>query len=273
MNKSIITNFLVDPEDEKAHNDLKLIFQNELSAYGVNSYELADCLKHHRFGYEAQGQFQIFRDSYIFLTWRSLASQGKSIASAYLNEDLYSVSAITKSSFKNGGSGHEENAEVNLLLRLFNDHGVTVFGIEPVSLSDCLNSLLKPDEALNLCKTQDWCYGNLSYFINMGALFAERATANDMLFGAYKSFFEPYKEFYSQSEFELLKEFFWGRPDSPDNEVALKVKRATIQQCRTSMDFDRFVIGMRIMLKAKSDFWSGIHRLLLKPYRNVKVTA
>lgn len=207
-------------------------------------------------------QYQIYRDNYLYRTMHTIPSIAYLTAAAALNGDIETLSLVGKNLFEECGSGDPKKAHSQLLNFSHNEHGKTVFNLNPIQMVDLQHQPTITKETRQFVKQEKDLYQNKNYCIALGAAYAHETAANSMLTHFYESIFLSYKNHYNLQEFYHIAEYFLIHISGLEL-VHADIAKYSAQKMDTSKEnLKDLAEGCTVFLNSQANLWDGLLREL-----------
>lgn len=244
------------------NNQFNLKIQQAISNYESRSRVLFNYLKEQsKIGW-TKPQFLLYRDNYFFRTYETIECVAKVIISAKRHEDFITLRSAGNNCYEESGSNTYRKSHLELLLYSHNRHSERIFGIQYISLRDSLGSPHILEETKAFRKSQIALYESSNHVEVLAANYAQEAAATTMLTVFMKSFFEPYKNYYSNKEYQEITEYFHCHLEGLEERHADEAKYCLFQQCYTPEDIEIAIASISTILTAQSNMWVALKEKL-----------
>ncbi len=244
------------------NNQFNLQIQQAIASYETKSNVLFQYLEEKSKAGWTKLQFLLYRDNYFFRTYETIECVAKVIISAKRHEDFITLRSAGNNCYEESGSNIDRKSHPELLLYSHNRHSERIFGIQGISLRDSLNSPNVLAETKELRKIQYALYESLNHIEVLAANYAQEAAATAMLAIFMKSFFEPYRSYYSNKEYREITEYFHCHLDGLEERHADEAKYCLFQQCKTFKDIETAIATINKLLAAQSTMWIALKEKL-----------
>lgn len=209
-------------------------------------------------GFTAE-QFLIYRDNFFFRTLSTIPSIAKLMIAAAYNGDYATIADAGKNLFDESGLGNADRVHSALLEHSHNFHGEKMFNLPPIKLIDVKDSKHLVNQVQQYRKVQTSLYESEKYALILAVSFAQETVASSMLRNFYESLFVPYKNAYTDTEFESIALYFLAHIQGVEQRHAEDAKQAVLRECSDLHTVNLCVQGMLEFLNAQSDLWMGMH--------------
>ncbi len=258
-------------DDSMYEKNFKFAFQlliDEFSSHRAVNHPLFQYLKDksQQDGFNSR-QFQIYRDNFFCRTELTIPSVARLIEKAALEGDINAMAETTRNLYDECGHGDPEKIHSKLLLDSHNQHGEKVFGLETLKeLKDARKSKLLLPAVLEYRKSKTAIF-NRPYPYIAGNTWAHELAADKMLISFREAFFEPYKGYYTQSEYKKLVRFYEVHRDDSiqggDVEVQHEImsRAASERICKENMvNIPKVKKGGLEFLEKQAELWDQLQQ-------------
>ena len=212
-------------------------------------------------------QFDFYRANFLYRTELTIPSVARAIEKASLSGDLQTVADTVRNIYDEGGYGDPEKIHSKLLLDSHNEHGFKVFGLpRVVAMRDVKRSPLLIPEVSEYRRSKIAVFTRPYPFI-AGNTWAHELAADEMLVNFREAFFEPYKGYYTDKEYDKLIEFYKAHKDDEvdGGDVEAQHERmargAAERSCKENIrNIPKMRGGGIEFLDRQADLWNGFLR-------------
>ncbi len=207
-------------------------------------------------------QYQIYRDNYLFRTMYTIPSIAYLAATAALHGDTDTLALVGKNLFEECGNGNPTKAHSHLLFFSHNQHGKTIFDLEPIQIFNVPFQSTIINEARLFIKQEKQLYQNKNYCIALGTAFAHETAAHPMLTNFYGSIFLPYMNYYTEEEYYNITEYFLIHTSGLELNHANNAKYSAEKMATNLDNLNLLGEGCALFLDSQSILWDGLYREL-----------
>jgi hypothetical protein len=209
-------------------------------------------------------QFKAFREFFLYHAWFSEIAVGKILSAAYRHLDFDAVHAVSRHARAFAGADYANAAILNSTISTLNRHGELVFKVAPCAMDFQPKSFHGNSDMEKFVAAQSWCFDNLNYRIALGAYYAQCFAPSQELEKFFNSFLAPYTECYAGvADFHLVEVCFIQKSTVLGDYCRDTLWPVVPKHCFNQKNLNDVVMGVRLLLKAQSDLWLGLHQKLV----------
>lgn len=206
-------------------------------------------------------QFEIYRDNFFRRTELTMPSVARFIEKAALSGDSQAVADTIRNLYDEGGYGDVNKMRSNLLAKSRNLHGIRVFNLNPIyPISEAGKSKNLVPEVEEYRKAKQQAFEQEYPFV-AGNTWAHELAADNMLDNFRKSFFAPYKGYYTPEEYKKVTEFFTAHKDDTIDGGDVEVQHERMARCAAERACKESLENISAVRKGGLNFLSHQERL------------
>lgn len=209
-------------------------------------------------------QYQIYRDNHLYRTLGVLPALAQALEAAAWRGDHQTVSNLGKTVYEE--CGESRTPHLRLLEDAFNLHGVTIYGLSPITMQEAANSPYLLSETIAFRQIQIEIFTNGKYPTLLAATYVRETAAQAMLTHFYEGIFKPWEGHYNKIsvDFGPIRKFFAGHIEGVEEEHAEHAKNDALRACCCEDDFVAFKDGASRLINAQLKLWGALHKRLME---------
>ena len=204
-------------------------------------------------------QFEIYRANYFCRTDLTIRGIARIASMAAGNGDWVSLRSLAQNLFEECGEHRDGGNHRTLLEASHNLHGSLVFGLQPLTISDSLESELILPETRFYRASRTKAFYESNYTSALAASFAQETAAGPMMQLFFDHLFRPYRTMYSDSLWPEAARYFTVHLDGVEENHGLMALDCLERQIAISGEVIDAESAIKEFLDCQASLWEALH--------------